>query len=173
MQNLSHGSQLQAVIVLQLKNHALARRQFLQRSRNPRAQLAPHQIALWIRARAPVCHLIEQVVLAAVGVFCDRRVFFAHGPFAQVIETQVRHDPVNPCVEGTLEPEAADVLISLEEGVLIHVLSVVFSSGEMQGQPQHRLVVMAHQFLEGGAVPALRLADQHRVIDAAILRLAI
>jgi hypothetical protein len=29
------------------------------------------------------------------------------------------------------------------------------------------------EFLEGGAVPALRLANQHRVVDAAILRLAI
>ena len=90
-----------------------------------------------------------------------------------MIETQVRHDPVNPCVEGTLEPEAADVLVSLEEGILIHVLGVVFSSGEMQGETQHRLIVVAYEFLEGGAVPALRLADQHRVVDAPILRLAI
>jgi hypothetical protein len=32
---------------------------------------------------------------------------------------------------------------------------------------------VAYEFLEGCAVPALRLADQHRVVDATILRLAI
>jgi hypothetical protein len=42
----------------------------------------------------------------------------------------------------------------------------------MQSQPQYGLIVMAHQFLEGGAVSALRLSDQHRVIDAPILYLA-
>jgi hypothetical protein len=43
----------------------------------------------------------------------------------------------------------------------------------MQRQPQHRLVVVPHQFLEGGAVAALGLPDKHRVIDAAILSLTI
>jgi hypothetical protein len=43
----------------------------------------------------------------------------------------------------------------------------------MQRQPQHRLIVMAHQFLEGGAVTALGLPDKHRVIDAPILSLTI
>jgi hypothetical protein len=39
----------------------------------------------------------------------------------------------------------------------------------MQSQPQHWLVVMTNEFLEGGAVPALGLPDQHRVIYAAFL----
>jgi len=32
------------------------------------------------------------------------------------------------------------------------------------------MIVVTHEFLEGGAVPALGLSDQHRVIDAAFLR---
>ena len=86
-----------------------------------------------------------------------------------MIETQIGHDPVNPRVEGTLEAKAADVLVGLEEGVLIDVLGVVLGPGEMKSQPQHRLIVVTHEFLEGGAVSALRLSDQHRVVYAAFL----
>ena len=90
-----------------------------------------------------------------------------------MIQTQIRYDSVNPSVERTLKPEAADVLISFQERVLINILGVLFSSGEVEGEPQYRVVVMADEFLEGGAVTALCLADEHRVIDAAILSLTI
>src|SRR5208282_2837917 len=72
-------------------------------------------------------------------------------------------------VERTLEAKAANVLVCLEEGILINVLRVVLGAGEMQRQPQHRLVVVPHQLLEGSAVAALRLADQYRIVDAAFL----
>jgi hypothetical protein len=39
----------------------------------------------------------------------------------------------------------------------------------MKSEPQHRLIVVTHEFLEGGPVSPLRLADQHRVIDTAFL----
>jgi hypothetical protein len=90
-----------------------------------------------------------------------------------MIQAQIRYDPVNPSVERTLKAEAADVLISFQERVLVNVLSVLFGSGEMEGEPQYRVIVVTDEFLEGGAVPALCLPDEHRVIDAAILSLAI
>jgi hypothetical protein len=90
-----------------------------------------------------------------------------------VIEAQVGHNPVNPGVEGTLEPEAAYVFVGLEERVLINILSVLLRSGEMKSEPQHRLIVMTNEFLEGGAASALGLPNEHRVIDAAILSLTI
>ena len=40
-----------------------------------------------------------------------------------------------------------------------HVLGVVRGSGEMKCQPQYRLIVVTHEFLEGSAVSPLRLAD--------------
>jgi len=45
----------------------------------------------------------------------------------------------------------------------------VLGAREMQGQAQDRLIVVTHQFLEGGAVPALRLADEDRIVYAAFL----
>src|SRR5450631_3545418 len=155
--------------MLQLKYHALAGRKLLQRSGDARSQLSPQEIALRIRSRAHVRHLVEQIVLAARRILRDRRILFAHVLFAQVIETQVGHNPVNPGVEGTLEPETADVFVSLEEGVLVDVLRVLLGPGEMESQAQHRLVVVTHEFLEGAAVSPLSLSDQHRVIDTAFL----
>ena len=37
----------------------------------------------------------------------------------------------------------------------------------MHGQPQHRLVIVPHQLLKGGAIATLRFADQQTVVDAA------
>ena len=37
----------------------------------------------------------------------------------------------------------------------------------MTSQPEHRLVVVPHQFFEGGAVAALRFTNQHCVVNAA------
>src|SRR5579863_3032910 len=57
MQNLAHGTQLQTVVMLQLKDHALARCQFFQRTGDTCAQLTAHQIALRICAGAAVGYL--------------------------------------------------------------------------------------------------------------------
>jgi hypothetical protein len=86
-----------------------------------------------------------------------------------MIEAQIGYDPVNPGVKGTLEAKAADVLVGLQKRVLVDVLSVLLSSGEMEGEPQYGLIVMTYEFLEGGAVSALRLADQHRVVYSPFL----
>src|SRR5882762_9853645 len=87
-----------------------------------------------------------------------------------MIEAEVGDDPVDPRVEGTFKTEAAQILVSLEEGLLIDVLGVRLRSRQMQRQPQNRLIVMTHQDLEGSAVSLLRLADQTRVVNTVALR---
>src|SRR5258708_7264780 len=86
-----------------------------------------------------------------------------------MVEAKIGHNAVNPRIERALETKASDVLVGLEEGVLVNVLGVVLGAGEMERQPQNGLIVVTHQFLEGGAVPALRLADEDRIVDAAFL----
>ncbi len=90
--------------------------------------------------------------------------------FAQMIEAEIGNDAVDPGIEGTLKTETAQILVGLEEGLLINVLSVRLRSRQVQRQPQHRLIVMTHQDLEGRAVSLLRLADQTRVVNAVALR---
>src|SRR5258707_107176 len=83
-----------------------------------------------------------------------------------MIEAEVGDDPVDPGVEGTFKTEAAQILVGLEEGFLINGLGIGLRSRQMQRQPQNRLIVMTHQYLEGSAVSLLRLADQTRVVNA-------
>src|SRR5580658_3149967 len=87
-----------------------------------------------------------------------------------MIQAEVRDDPVDPRVEGALKTKAAQILVGLEEGLLINVLSVRLRSRQVQCQPQYRLIVMTHQHLEGRAVSLLRLPDQTRVVNAVALR---
>src|SRR5271156_2347596 len=87
-----------------------------------------------------------------------------------MVETEVGDDAVNPGIEGTLEPETAEVLVRLEEGFLIDVLRVGFRPREVQSEPQNRLIVMTHQDLEGRTVSLLRLPDQARVVNTVSLR---
>ena len=56
--------------------------------------------------------------------------------------------------------------IGLQEGFLINVLRLGFRAGQMHGQAQHRLVVLAHQLLKRSAGAALRLAYQIGIVDA-------
>src|SRR5260370_2521205 len=122
-----------------------------------------------MRSRTPIRHLIQQVVLSTVTVFRHRSIFLAHGFRAKMVQATIGNNAINPGINRALEAKASDVLVSLEEGVLIDVLGVVLSAGEMERQPQNRLIVVTHQFLEGGAVPALRLADEDRIVDGAFL----
>ena len=87
-----------------------------------------------------------------------------------MIQAEIGDDAVDPRVEGTLETEAAQIFVGLEEGLLINVLGVRFRSRQVQRQPQNRLIVMTHQHFEGRAVALLRLPDQARVVNAVALR---
>src|SRR5271156_2027987 len=129
------------------------------------AQLTPHQIALRIRPRPYIRNLSEYVVLLSRCIRCSRRVLFAHLPLAQMIEAKIGHDTVNPGVKRALKAKIPDALVRLQESFLINILSFVFRAGEMQGQPQHCLVVTPHQLLEGSAIATLRSADKKSVVD--------
>ena len=101
------------------------------------------------------------------GVDRDRSIFLAHLFFSQVIQAQISHNAIDPGVEGAFKPKTPHVLIRFQERFLVNVLSVGLRSGEVESQPEHRLIIVTDQFLEGSAIPALRLSDQHRVIYAA------
>src|SRR5260370_19296937 len=151
--------------MLQLEDHSFTRRQLVQRVRDASAQLAPHQVSFRIRSAAPVPHLCQHIVLLAVSTRCNRRIFLSHLLLADLVQAQIGHDPVNPGVKRALEAEPADVLVSLQEGFLINVLGFVLRSGQVQRQPKHRLVVVAHQFLERGAAAALSLPPQLSLLN--------
>jgi hypothetical protein len=62
-----------------------------------------------------------------------------------MVQAQVGHNAVKPGVERALEAEVPDVSIGLQEGLLVDILGVLLGTGQVQGQPQDRLVVLPDQ----------------------------
>ena len=153
--------------MLQLKNHALAGRELVQSMVDARSQFAAHQVALGVGAGPDVGNLAQDVIGFALRIHPHRSIFLAHLLLPQVVQAKIGHDAVDPGVEGALEAEVAHALVRLQKGILINVLGFVLRPGEVHGQPEDRLVVVPHQLLEGGAIAALRFADQQRVINTA------
>ena len=134
---------------------------------DPATQLAAHQVALRICSGPPIRYLLQHIVLLSGSVCRYRRVFLADLPFAQMIEAKIGDDAVDPGVEGALEAKTGDVFVCLQERFLINVLGLGVGAGQMHRQPEHRLVVVPYQLLEGGAIATLRFADQNCIVDAA------
>jgi hypothetical protein len=83
-----------------------------------------------------------------------------------MIETQIGHDAVDPGIERTLKPEAADVDVGAQEGLLVNILAVFLRPGEMNRQSEHGSIVLANQFFERSGIAQLSPADKQRIINA-------
>src|SRR5581483_7124363 len=84
-----------------------------------------------------------------------------------MVEAKIGDDPVNPRIERALKPEIAYAFVGFEERILVNVLGVLFRACEVESETQDCLIVMAHEFFERRAVPALRLSHQLRIVNAA------
>jgi hypothetical protein len=83
-----------------------------------------------------------------------------------MVQAQVGYDPVNPGVKRAFKPEIANMPISFEKGFLIDVMGVSVRSGQVHGQAQDGLIILAHQCLESCAVSALRGTYQLTVVNS-------
>ena len=101
------------------------------------AQLAAHQSRSGLAPGALIGTWSSRSSFA-VRVGHDGRVFLAHLALAQLVETQVGDDAVNPGVERALKAEIVDIAVSLQKGVLVNILRVLLgaaSCGRQAGAP--------------------------------------
>ena len=94
-------------------------------------------------------------VHGAFAGFDDGGFFLAHLTFAQLIQTDVGHDPVQPGMKAAIETERVQVPVNPEKRLLIDVPGVLRRAEQIHGQPEHTLVVGADQLLESVLVAAL------------------
>jgi hypothetical protein len=106
--------------------------------------------------------LFQHIEWLTFSIHRDRRIFLANLSPAQVIQTKVGHDAIDPGIERTFKAETAKVPVGLEKCLLINILGFGVRAGKVHGQSQHGLVVVPHQLLEGSAVAALRGSVQRR-----------
>ena len=159
-QHLADRPQLQPLIVLQLKDCSFARRQLAQRLVNPFAHHLPVQLASRVRHRPLVGDVRHQVHLIATGIQYRRRIFPAALSPPQLVQTKIRHNPVEPRIEAALEAEVSKVPVRLDKGFLVNILRILLVAEHMQRQPQHRLVIPPHQCIKRSALALLSLANQ-------------
>src|SRR5258708_23384496 len=134
-ENIADGPQLQALIVLHLKNKAFAGRQALHRRGDARLDFLADKRALGVQRRAMLALALEEIgeaLLVEAGIQLRRLVFGARLAAAQVVQAHVGDDAVEPGIEAALEAETVYVAINLEEGFLVDVSGILGALHQVQ-----------------------------------------
>src|SRR5258708_19257182 len=125
---VAYRSQLQALVVLHLKNNAFARRQALHRGGDARFDFLANEGALAIQ-RGPVLALafekIRDAFLVVRGIQFRRLIFRTRLSAAQVIQADVGDDAVEPGVKAALETKTMEIAVNLEESFLVDLPGVL------------------------------------------------
>ena len=127
-------------------------------------QFAAGKASLRAGGRAVIGHAVQHIFLLAVRRHRRIQVPAARILLAQMIQTEVGHDAVDPGVERTLEAETRQIDVRPQKRFLINVLPIFRRTGEVNGQTQHGAIVLPHQFFERGGVALLGLANQRGIV---------
>jgi len=115
VQDSGDGPQFQAVIVLQLKNYALTRRESSQGANDAFAQFAADRASLGAGACPVIGHVVQHFFFLALGRNGCGQIAAARIFLAQVIKAKISHNAVDPRVERTFEAETSQVDVGAEE----------------------------------------------------------
>ncbi len=89
---------------------------------------------------------------------------FTNFAFADLIETQVGDDAVEPSAETTVEAETRQVAVDTKKRLLINVPRVFFGAEKIEGHTEDIAVVRSDELFKSVAVPVLRGANQGRFV---------
>ena len=67
-------------------------------------------------------------------------------------------------MKTAIEAERVDVLVDPQESLLVHVPGIFRRAQKIEREPEHTMIVGAHQLLESVLVAALNGPDQRRFI---------
>jgi len=153
-QDFADVAKAKALVVPEFKNHTLAGSEPAKGALDAAAELAIPHIALGI-GMGGVFFKIVHAVEGAFGGIDDGRLLFSHFSLAQIIQANVGHDAVQPSVKTAIEPEGINAAEDAQEGLLKDVTCVFLGAEQVDGEPEHTLVVSADELLEGILIAAL------------------
>src|ERR1700747_1625760 len=114
--------------MLHLKHNPLARRQMLHGNRNPLLYFSAEIAPLRIECR-PMFPLPLEEIRNPFFVMCRSTlgslIFRTRLPPAQMIQADVRYDPIQPGVEAALEAKPVQIPINLKKGFLLDVPAII------------------------------------------------
>ena len=122
--------------MLEFEHNPFARRKLTQGANDALPQFTASEAMLRAGAGSVIRHPVEHVLLLT---FRRRRrtQISAPGMFlAQVIQTQIRNDAVNPGIERALESEAREIDVRTQKRFLVNVLPVFLRTRKVDGKPQ-------------------------------------
>src|SRR6266550_3548221 len=114
-------TELQALIVLHLKNNPFTRRQPLHRRGDARFDFLADESTFGVQRGAVFALALEEIsdaLLVYSGIQLGRLVFGARLSAAQVVQADVGDDAVEPGIKAALEAESVEIPVDLEEGFL-------------------------------------------------------
>ncbi|SRR6266498_3518126 len=168
IENSRYRSQLQAMIMLQFENHALARREVAQRTDDVLAQHAACQIAIRACADAVIGYAIQEFLFLSVWGTCDSQ-FIASGALpAKVIKTEIRSNAIDPRIKRTLETKPRQMYKGAQKSFLINILTILLRAGEVNGQAKYRPVILLHELPERCGIALLCCPNQPYVVCATV-----
>jgi hypothetical protein len=153
------GAKPHSLKVAHFENHTLARGKLIEDFSNPRIHLTAHELALRIYIGALLGNELQPVDFPAPGLY-GYRFFFADFALPDLIEAQVRYDPVEPGAEGAIETKFGKVPVDPQKSFLVHVARVFFRMQQVEGHAQDIVIVRPDQLLEGFRIATLRRANQ-------------
>src|ERR1700733_10472850 len=111
VEHLANGAQAEPLVMLEFKNHALARSELAKRGLNARAEKLAIKLLGGVGVGAVVGDGAQHIDLVAGVIEHHGVVFAACLLAAKLIETEIGDDAVDPGVEGALKAEVTDVAI--------------------------------------------------------------
>src|SRR6185312_634937 len=119
-QHFANLPQTHSLVVPQLEHHALARRQLSQRVFHALPDLPAEQTSERV-AFDPGLRRGIGAVQSPFRSGHNHGLLFANLSFAQLIQAQVRRNPVQPGVEAAIEAEMIQVAVHPQERFLVHI----------------------------------------------------
>src|ERR1700685_854447 len=89
------------------------------------------------------------------GRLYRRSLFFAHLAPTDLVQTQIRHNSVQPSTEAAVKAECGQLAKDAEESFLVNVTRIFLRMKEIERHSQHALVIGADQLFERLSVAAL------------------
>src|SRR5215467_7720893 len=95
------------------------------------------KVAFRARHGALIGYLVHRVIFLSVRPGQCSRTLGAKSFFAKMVDAQIRHNAVNPCVKRALETEPRQLQIGAKERFLIDILTVFGRTAKMNRDPEN------------------------------------
>src|SRR5215469_5071524 len=123
-----------------------------------------YKVAFRARHGTFIGYLVHHVIFLSVWAGQRGRILVTKPFFAKMVEAEIRHNAINPCVKRALEAKPWQFQISAQESFLIDILTVLGRTRKMNRDPENRSVILIDELFESRSIALLCGSNQFGVI---------